>query len=40
MDHGIKFVLENVGVYDSVYSVIEEDTKDVILSLFQLPDNP
>ena len=31
---------DNVQVYDSVYSVIEQDTREVILNLFQLPNSP
>ncbi len=31
---------DNVRVYDSVYSVIEQDTREVSLNLFQLPDSP
>ena len=31
---------DNVQVYDSVYSVIEQDTRDVISNLFLLPNNP
>ena len=44
-DHWI--VAANVGsdnnivqVYNSVYTLVEEDTREVILNLFHLPDNP